>query len=176
MSATTPEQQLRSVILEQFRSVRAFCNLYGLPYSTVDNIFKRGVNSVSISTAAQLCSGLGLDLSAFGKGIIAMAETEADADSDEAIMLQNYRRLDNHGKDLVELVAAKELERCQAEGQAKVLQPSFGEEGWRQYLGAPIACRGGGVIAATEEDARQMERIYNGLLGGAKHKTDREGE
>lgn len=169
---TTPELKLRDVILARYRSVRAFCNLYNLPYSTIDNVFKRGVNSVSISTATQICNALELDLSAFGKGIIAGAAHggKTTADLKETELLGNYRKLDSYGRELVGLVAEKEAVRCE---NSKVLQPAFGEDGWRQYLGAPIACRGGGVTAANEEEAKQMERIYNGLLAGTGKEADR---
>lgn len=164
----TPEEKLRNVILDRYRSVRAFCNVHNLPYSTIDNVFKRGVGSVSMSTATQLCRALELDLSAFGKGQIFVQRGDAmsAADTGEVELLENYRQLDGYGKELVELVAEKERDRCD---NTKVLQPAFGAKGWQQYLGAPIACRGGGVIAATEEDARQMERIYKGLLAGDSH-------
>ncbi|MEG1942215.1 MAG: hypothetical protein RR049_00245, partial [Angelakisella sp.] len=66
----TPESKLRSVIRDRYHSVRAFCNQYNLPYSTVDNVFKRGVNNVGISTATQLCDLLELDLAAFAKGLL----------------------------------------------------------------------------------------------------------
>lgn len=159
----TPEEKLRNVILDRYRSVRAFCNVHNLPYSTIDNVFKRGVGSVSMSTATQLCSALELDLSAFGKGQIVgqRGENLLSTDIEEAQLLDNYRRLDGYGRELVELVAEKERDRCD---NTRVLQPAFGAKGWQQYLGAPIACRGGGVIEATEEDARQMDRIYKGLL------------
>ncbi|MEG2074381.1 MAG: hypothetical protein RRY54_06420 [Angelakisella sp.] len=55
-----------------------------------------------------------------------------------------------------------------------MLTPCFGTDSWRQYLGAPIACRGGGVTSATEEDARQMECIYKELLGGGEEKGDKD--
>lgn len=158
-----PEVKLRNAILERYRSVRAFCNAHNLPYSTIDNVFKRGVDSVSISTATQLCTALNLDLAAFGKGQIAPLREDAQSYPEETQLLENYRQLDSSGKELVELVAEKERERCD---RGRALQPAFGAKGWQQYLGVPIACRGGGVIAATEEDARQMERIYKNLLSG----------
>ncbi|MEG1942214.1 MAG: hypothetical protein RR049_00240, partial [Angelakisella sp.] len=64
-----------------------------------------------------------------------------------------------------------EHKRC---ADTKVLTPCFGADSWRQYLGAPIACRGGGVTSATEEDARQMECIYKELLGGGEEKGDKD--
>ncbi|MEG2074380.1 MAG: hypothetical protein RRY54_06415 [Angelakisella sp.] len=89
----TPESKLRSVIRDRYHSVRAFCNQYNLPYSTVDNVFKRGVNNVGISTATQLCDLLELDLAAFAKGIIkeAAGSTKSVADSQETELLHGHK-------------------------------------------------------------------------------------
>lgn len=156
-----PEQQLKELILQQYRSVRAFCNTFQIPYSTMNNVFLRGISSVNLSTAGQLCAALELDLAAFGQGSIRPAQASGGAGNPgEQSLLESYRELDSYGQELVELVAQKEQERCLA---AKVVRLPGGE-GWRQYVGKPIACRGGGVTPATEEDARQMERIYSRLL------------
>lgn len=166
------EQALRNRILESYRSVRAFAGDCGLPCSTVDNVLRRGVASVNLSTAATICSRLGLDLYAFVQGEIVeriQDEVVQQRSQWEVGLVDCCRRLDDHGRELVQLVADKEAQRCEASGK-RVTFPAPGAESWRQYLGAPIACRGGGVKQATEADARQMERIYNRLLADRPEK------
>lgn len=154
------EQKLKDCIMEQHRSVRAFAMSLGLPCSTVNNVLRRGVGSINLSTAAVLCSSLGLDAAAFVDGEVKPAVVGA-AEPWEQELLESSRQLDMHSRELVIMVVRKELERV---GGNRVEFPTDKRESWKQYLGAPIACRGGGVIAATEEDARQMDRIYRGLM------------
>ena len=42
------ENALKTVIKEKYGSVRAFSQSIGMPYSTIDNIFKRGIMGVSV--------------------------------------------------------------------------------------------------------------------------------
>ncbi|MEG1686874.1 MAG: hypothetical protein RR276_03220 [Angelakisella sp.] len=171
----TPEEQFRELILSRYRSVRAFAVHAGLPCSTVDNLLRRGICSVNLSTATVICDALELDIAALVQGRLQPAT--GGASSWEGALLDDVRALDNHGRELVAMVAGKERQRCQAAG-AVVAFPQQ-NEGWRQYVGTPIACRGGGVTAATEQDARQMETIYRRLVehrpaapGSAKGKDD----
>lgn len=160
------EEQLREVILGQYKSVRAFCEACGLPYSTVDNVLRRGVTTVTANTVAVLCGSLGLDCARFIGGEILPASGGTPAPGWEQTLVERCRGLDAHGRALVELVAGKEQERCNNAGVAVLFQAKKRNESWRQYVGAPIACRGGGVTVASEEDARQMEQIYRKLMGG----------
>lgn len=168
---TSPEEELRRLILERYRSVRAFCVAVGLPYSTVDNVMRRGILSINVTTAGALCDLLGLDVGAFIRGEILVAGDEEQRRWEQKLM-ESCRRLDEHGKQMVSMVAEKERERCIKEAQA-VTFPGAGTRGdsWRQYVGMPIACRGGGVTAATEEDARQMEKLYRKLMDDKKTET-----
>lgn len=170
------EQQLRQRILESYRSVRAFAADCGLPCSTVDNVLRRGVSSVNLSTGATICGKLGLDLYGFVRGeIVARQQVEREQQRSqwENQLVDCCRELDDHGQELVLLVAQKEAQRCSEKATLLTFpgKPDGGD-GWKQYLGAPIACRGGGITQATEEDARQMEKIYKRMLaedGEKKH-------
>lgn len=155
------EIKLKNCILERFRSIRGFALALGVPCSSVNNVLRRGVVSVNVSTAATLCSALGLDVAAFVSGEI----TPATGGGDEPWaleLLEDCRNIDTHGRELVGMVAKKERERCRE--QVVSFPAARGETGWQRYVGAPIACRGGGVTEATEEDAKQMDRIYRRLL------------
>lgn len=156
------EAKLRDCILERYRSVRAFAMALEVPCSTVNNVLRRGVQSVNLSTATTLCDALGLDIAAFVRGEMAPA-IGGQAAPWERELVEDCRAMDDHGRELVCLVAKKERERCAGQ-RVEFPRAKAGKETWRQYVGAPIACRGGGVTAATEQDARQMDRIYRRLL------------
>ena len=174
------EQQLRDCILQSYRSVRAFATDCGLPCSTVDNVLRRGVSSVNLSTGAAICGKLGLDLYAFVRGeIVTRRQTEREQQRSlwENQLVDCCRELDDHGQEMVLLVAQKEAQRCREKDTLLVFPgKADGGDGWKQYLGAPIACRGGGITHATEKDARQMEKIYNRMMaedGAKKHGRNR---
>lgn len=148
------EQQLRDEILKNFRSVRAFCSAYEIPYSTVDNIFRRGLSGVTISTAIQICDTLGLDIEAFSQGRIAKAAVSVKQyplSTEEQQLLDDYRLLDGHGKEMVKTILEKETQRMN------------NEELWERFVGMPIACRGG-MTKATENDARQLAKLFADLI------------
>ena len=64
------ENDLKDFILKRYKSVRAFTEETGIPYSTVDSILKRGIPNAGISTVMQMCDALGIDMDALAKGII----------------------------------------------------------------------------------------------------------
>ena len=44
------EERLKELILANYKSIRAFTVAAGIPYSTVDNIFKRGIGGTAVTT------------------------------------------------------------------------------------------------------------------------------
>lgn len=68
----TIEAQLKNFILDHYGSVRAFCQQYNFPYSTVANIFNRGVGSLGLQTAANICDCLDIDVDGLARGLICL--------------------------------------------------------------------------------------------------------
>ncbi len=64
------EEQLKSIILEQFKSVRAFTQAVGIPYSTIDNMLKRGIDGTAVSTVIAVCRLLNIDIDALAENRI----------------------------------------------------------------------------------------------------------
>lgn len=64
------EQELKNLILQKYRSVRAFSEQTSIPYSTIDSIFKRGIENSSVSSIIKICRVLGIDAGALGDGRI----------------------------------------------------------------------------------------------------------
>ena len=56
------EIELKKLIKEKYGSVRAFSQAIDTPYSTIDNIFKRGILGVSIQVVLRICSALNIDV------------------------------------------------------------------------------------------------------------------
>jgi hypothetical protein len=73
------EQDLKDMILEKYKSVRAFSEITGIPYSTIDSIFKRGIGNSSVSNVLRICKELGIDADALGDGAIRKRNPSPDA-------------------------------------------------------------------------------------------------
>lgn len=62
------EEDLKSIILSRYKSLRAFTQEVDIPYSTVDTILKRGINRAGVVTMAKICKALDLDLEGLANG------------------------------------------------------------------------------------------------------------
>ncbi|HJD24193.1 MAG TPA: hypothetical protein H9694_08645 [Firmicutes bacterium] len=100
------EEQLKREILDQYRSIRAFTKEIGLPYSTIDNIFKRGINGTAVITVAKVFRTLGLDMDSIGRSTLRRAGEPARpqlAESEEEkpleVLADNYRAMNKEGRE-----------------------------------------------------------------------------
>lgn len=86
----TTERELKQYILSKYKSIREFTLVAGLPYSTVDNALKRGVNNVNITTIIKICQCLGISADGLANGvIIPVSQTEAAAENTVVITNSN---------------------------------------------------------------------------------------
>lgn len=58
----TFELELKELIKEKYGSINAFSKVVDLPYSTIDNIFKRGIMGVGVQNVLKICSELNIDI------------------------------------------------------------------------------------------------------------------
>jgi hypothetical protein len=100
----TIEQQIKSAILEQYKSVRAFTITTNIPYSTIDNMLKKGIVGTGIQTVLKVCHALNIDVESIESGIIKKSpvskksETrENDIQKDRLII--NYEALNDEGRE-----------------------------------------------------------------------------
>ena len=70
-------EQLKLFILEKYKSIREFAISINMPYSTIDNIFKRGIDKANVSNVISICQALNIstDMLACGK-IISNSHSE----------------------------------------------------------------------------------------------------
>ena len=64
----TIEEQLKSIILSRYKSIRAFTTAFDIPYSTLDSVFKRGLLSAGVGTIIKVFNALDLDVESIGTG------------------------------------------------------------------------------------------------------------
>lgn len=115
------EDQLKEVILDRYKSLRAFTSAIDIPYSTLDSALKRGgLNKVGVSKAIKIFSALDLDVESIPTGDLKPLDMtrrqKVPPISGEAMTLaKDYDSLDRHGKQVVRLVTDEEKARCDAE-------------------------------------------------------------
>lgn len=66
----TTEEKLKELILSRYKSIREFTLEIDFPYTTLDSIFKRGLNNSSVSNVLKICEALHISADALAKGEI----------------------------------------------------------------------------------------------------------
>lgn len=84
------EEQLRAEILSQYKSVRAFTMTVGIPYSTMDSIFKRGISNAGVGTVIKIFKSLGLDVESISSDQLKREEKETAPSDDGADSIPNH--------------------------------------------------------------------------------------
>ena len=66
----TTEDKLKNYILERYKSIREFTIAYNIPYSTLDSVFKRGIDNSSVGVIFKICKSLNISPDALAEGEI----------------------------------------------------------------------------------------------------------
>lgn len=109
------EQQLKNLICERFNSVKEFSAIVNIPYTTVDSILKRGVEKANVVNIIKICTQLEIDTDAVASGRITprQMKTGVEITLPEQNHIKKYRALDEHGKEMVDVVLDKEYKRVE---------------------------------------------------------------
>lgn len=94
------EQKLKKLIKEKYKSVRAFSQEYNIPYSTIDNIFKRGIMGVSVQIVLNICNILNIDVEYIAKDELKF-KSKCDYAADEQQLITDYRQLSEQGQESI---------------------------------------------------------------------------
>ncbi|MHC1773641.1 MAG: hypothetical protein AB9907_18260 [Flexilinea sp.] len=110
------EDELKSLILVRYKSMREFSNAISMPYSTLATIFKRSLSNASITNIIKICDALSISADGLADGRIMYREyknrytehfsiSENDESGylsiDEFELVSSYRSLDKKGKDYI---------------------------------------------------------------------------
>lgn len=66
----TIENKLKDLILDQYSSIREFTIKIDMAYSTLDSIFKRGIQNATLSNILKICDALHISADALANGEI----------------------------------------------------------------------------------------------------------
>lgn len=85
---------MKNTIKKKYGSVRAFAQAINTPYSTIDNIFKRGIMGVSIQVVLRICSELNIDIEKIQEDKLVIKQNNINFDEGHKI----YEQLDDNDK------------------------------------------------------------------------------
>ena len=91
------EEELKALVLSTYGSVREFSLVLDMPYSTLDSIFKRGVENASIANIIKICSALQISVDELASGKIVKRHTPVETPG-ESELLRLYQSVNNEGK------------------------------------------------------------------------------
>lgn len=66
----TVEEKLKELILKRYNSIREFTIIIDMPYTTIDSIFRRGIDNSSVYNIIKICKELGISVDALADGEI----------------------------------------------------------------------------------------------------------
>lgn len=69
------EIRLKEIIIERYGSLKKFCDIIGMPWTTLDSILKRGVSNSNITNVMKITKELGIDTESLASGIITDSST-----------------------------------------------------------------------------------------------------
>lgn len=94
------EQKLKEFIMSRYSSMREFSIALGMPYSTIDSIFKRGLENASVANIIKICNHLSISADELAEGRIT-SRTLNDLSPEEAELVRMFRMMNKDGQTLV---------------------------------------------------------------------------
>lgn len=103
---------LNKLLKENNLNKRQFAIKSGIPYTTIDGLYKKGHENIRLPTLQKIADffDVSLDYLVFGE--------ERNFNENNTVSLspeyiEKYRKLDNHSKELINMIIDKELERVE---------------------------------------------------------------
>ena len=66
----TIEEKLKELILNRYHSIREFTISIDMPYTTMDSIFRRGIENSSVTNVIKICKALNISADSLAEGEI----------------------------------------------------------------------------------------------------------
>ena len=92
------EEKLKSLVLSRYSSIREFSIALDMPYSTLDSIFKRGVDNASVSNIIRICEALSISADELAAGRI-VSRQPSSLTADENELLRLFRLVNDEGRN-----------------------------------------------------------------------------
>ncbi len=96
----TIEEELKSFVLSKYDSIRSFAIKIDMPYSTLDSIFKRGVEKASIGNIIRICDELSISVDELAAGKIVYKRQPTTTPHEDAL-LHYFRSVNADGQSRI---------------------------------------------------------------------------
>lgn len=115
------EDSLKEYILNNYKNLTVFCNKIGMPWTTLDSIFKRGIKKSSIVNVLKITHELGIDTESLldDKIVLRSEAVTVDIPHGDRKILADYHALDEYGQIAVLETLDREKRRCLAQDREK---------------------------------------------------------
>lgn len=139
----TAENHIKEIIINRYGSLKKFCEIIDMPWTTLDSILKRGFANSNITNVMKISHELKVDTESLASGKIVepIVGTEGERTNPPQI-LQYYKMLNNMGKH-VATERVKELTEV----------PRYVQEYSTYYVNAAHA----DDYASAPEELKQLE-------------------
>lgn len=85
----TTEEKLKELILTRYNSIREFTQAADIPYTTLDSIFRRGVENSAVSNIIKICKALNISADALADGEIVPRHVQKESVSTDVKEIVN---------------------------------------------------------------------------------------
>ena len=96
-------RQLRQLISSKSKSVRAFADIIGIPYTTLIDILKSDLGNASVMKVIAICKALGIETDPFVEEgrIVPRVPADFEITQEELTLINQYRSLDSKAQNRV---------------------------------------------------------------------------
>ena len=97
----TVEEQVKSIIIQKYKSVRAFTQAIGVPYSTIDSMLKKGIAGTGIQTVMKVCRALEINVDSLETGSLVSSSVVPSTTyfpDEEKRLLLHFHSLNSEGR------------------------------------------------------------------------------
>lgn len=77
------EARIKEMIIEKYGSIKKFCEIIDMPWTTLDSILKRGISNSNITNVMKITKELKIDTESLASGIITDAIDRPDSGQSE---------------------------------------------------------------------------------------------
>lgn len=99
----TLEEELKTLIVEKYKSIRQFANEVNMPATTIQSMLNSGIENAGVKKVMRICDVLGIDTDALADGYIEEKKINpVDITVFEYDYIKKYRKLDAVDKQAVD--------------------------------------------------------------------------
>ena len=161
--------KIKNAILAQYKSVREFSNIVGIPNSTLVSALDKenGIGGMAVEKVVKICEALNLDIKTFDP-IQETPLSNFTTTLSEQELLIKYRQLDTYGKDTIDYLLSRELDRYKQFKQQQTDQHKAELQAIKEEYASTALNQPDNIIQFYDEKQNHEQQVeLNYRTGGA---------